>query len=150
MLQGEKACNNQAFYFSESSGVMKNFLWSLLVFSVLCLCVSAEPQTKMTFAQGIAQSKPMALYLYADWADGAKQGLAVFNQMKPKFSSRYNFVTLNIADPDAKAFNKMYHIYPNLPYVLLFRDGTKFSRFINMDCVNSTSCFSDKLDVFAD
>ena len=136
------------FIFQKAEKKKKKILWSLIVFSLICLCVSAEPQTKMTFAQGIAQSKPMALYLYADWADGAKQGLAAFNQMKPKYSSKYNFVTLNIADSEAKSFNKMYHIYPNLPYVLLFRDGTKFSRFVNIDCVNNTSCFNNKLDVF--
>ena len=110
--------------------------------------VFAATQTTMTFEEGIKQSKAMALYLYADWADGAEQGKTAFNQMKSRYSDKYNFITLNIADKDAKAFNKMYHIYPNLPYVLLFRDGTRFSRFINMECLNSPSCFSGKLDVF--
>ena len=118
----------------------------MLVFCMMCtLRVNAE----LTFEQGIKQSKPMALYLYADWADNASQGLIAFKQIGKSYSGRYNFITLNIAKPEAKAFNKMYYIYPNLPYVLLFRDGTKFSRFVNTDCVMDSSCFSGKLDAFS-
>lgn len=128
---------------------MKKFILCLMLMTLVCIGSNAAEQ-KMTFEQGIKSSKPMALYLYADWADGAQAGMDAFNKMKPEFSKRYNFVTLDIAKPEAKAFNKMYHIYPNLPYVLLFRDGIRFSRFINMDCVNSSSCFSGKLDAFAE
>ena len=123
----------------------KFFIVSVLfLFSVFCI----NKASAMTFEQGITQAKPMALYIYADWADNATQGMQVFNQTAQKYSDKYNFVTLNIASPETKAFNKMYHIYPNLPYVLLFRDGTKFSRFLNMDCVMKDSCFSEKLDLF--
>lgn len=125
---------------------MKKFFLCLLL-SILVV-FGAQKTSAMTFEEGIKQSKPMALYLYADWADNAAQGLQTFNLMGQRYSNKYNFITLNIASPEAKAFNKMYHIYPNLPYVLLFRDGTKFSRFLNMDCVMSDSCFSGKLDVF--
>lgn len=125
---------------------MKKIFLSL--FFVISLFVCTIKVSALTFEQGISQTKPMALYIYADWADNAQQGLQAFKAMEPAYSQKYNFVTLNIASEEAKAFNKMYHIYPNLPYVLLFRDGTKFSRFINMDCLMNNSCFKGKLDVF--
>ena len=115
-----------------------------VMFISIGFCMASDT----TFSQGSAQKKPMAVYLYADWADNAQQGMVIFSQMEKKYNKKYNFITLNIADPDAKSFNKMYNIYPNLPYVLLFRDGTRFSRFINMECLSSPSCFSGKLDVF--
>ena len=126
---------------------MKKVLSGLL-FGLLLLFSSVNKTNSMTFEEGIKQSKPMALYLYAGWADNADKGMLAFNNMAQKYSNTYNFITLNIASQEAKAFNKMYHIYPNLPYVLLFRDGVRFSRYLKMDCVLDSSCFSGKLDVF--
>ena len=114
------------------------------IFASVGLCMASD----MTFTQGIAQKKTMAVYLYADWADNAQQGLQIFKQMEQKYSKKYAFVTLNIADADARSFNKTYSIYPNLPYVMLFRDGVRFSRFLNKDCIMNTSCFAEKLDSF--
>ncbi len=125
---------------------MKKFFLGLIL-SLLCV-FGVEKVYSMTFEEGMKQSKAMALYIYADWADNAEQGKAVFQAMEQKYGNKYNFVTLDIASPEAKAFNKIYHIYPNLPYVLLFRDGVRFSRYLKMDCVLDSSCFGGKLDVF--
>ena len=126
---------------------MKKSFSGLILSSLLITGISKA--YAMTFSEGMNQSKPMALYLYANWADDAEAGKAAFNAMEEKYGQKYNFITLDIASEDAKAFNKIYHIYPNLPYVLLFKDGIKFSRYLKMDCVMDSSCFSTKLDVFS-
>ena len=125
---------------------MKKILLGLAVSLLVLFCCNIA--NAMTFEEGLGQNKAMALYIYADWADNAAQGKLAFQAMEQKYSNKYNFVTLDIASKEAKAFNKIYHIYPNLPYVLLFRDGVRFSRYLKMDCVMDTSCFSSKLDVF--
>ena len=121
---------------------------TLLALITLSLTISTT--MAMNFDEAFKQSgsKPMALLLYADWADNAQEVSQAFSAAEPMFANKYNFVKLNIANKDAKSFNKIYSIMPNLPYVMLFRDGTKFSRMVKSDCVMNSSCFSDKLNAF--
>ena len=64
-------------------------------------------------------------------------------------SPAYNFVYLDIASEDTKLFNQKYHIYPNLPYVLLFKDRGRISRYLQKNCINDEACFTEKLNFFA-
>ncbi len=104
----------------------------------------------MTFEEAYAQSttKPMLMLVYADWADNAPSYVQAFNALQAEFGETYNFVDLNIASPDTKAFNARYHIYPNLPYILMFRDGGKVSRYIPRNCILDESCLIPKLKSF--
>ena len=52
---------------------------------------------------------------------------------------------MDIASNDAKDFNSKYHIYPNLPYVLMYRNGGRVSRYIQRSCANSTECMIPKI-----
>lgn len=104
----------------------------------------------MSFEEAYAQStsKPMLVLIYADWADQYLSYVQAFDALQTQFAENYNFVTLNIASPDTKAFNARYHIYPNLPYILMFRDGGKVSRYIPKNCVLDENCVVPKLKSF--
>ena len=106
------------------------------------------PSMAMTYEEALNASKPMALLMYAPWADGVDTVTQNFNAMQQTYGSRYNFVKINIATAEAKTYNQKYHIYTNLPYVLLMRDRGKISRYLPKSCINETSCFQTKLDLF--
>ena len=125
---------------------MKKLTICLIFFSILIL--SSVRANAMGFSEAINQSKPAAVLIYADWADNAQGVVSAFNTQAGAYSDRYNFVQINIADNVAKEFNKTYHIYPNLPYVLLFKDKGRMSRYLKSDCVTQSSCFKEKLDMF--
>ncbi len=126
--------------------IMKKIL-TLLAVSLLLITTKANA---MTFEEAYAQSsvKPMLILVYADWAENAQSYVQAFNALQAEFGETYNFVTLNIASSDTKAFNARYHIYPNLPYVLMFRDGGKVSRYIQRECILDESCLVPKLKSF--
>lgn len=123
---------------------MKKFLLSL---GLLILAGMSSVQA-MTYDEALTQSKPMALLIYADWADNASSALQAFNTMSEQYSTKYNFVKINIATKDAKTFCKTYHIYPNMPYVLLFKDRGRLTRYLQQNCVLDNACFADKLQNF--
>ena len=126
---------------------MKKLLSSLIL--LLLFVVGMQQANAMKYDQAINQSKPMAILVYAPWADGYTTMLQSFNSLQQKYGAKYNFVTMNIATDDAKVYNQKYYIYPNLPYVMLFRDKGKFSRFIERNCAQDTQCLSTKMDLFS-
>lgn len=125
---------------------MKKVLLSLFV--LICMLVSVRNVQAISFSEGIKDSKPMALLIYANWAEDISDVMAKFKVQEAKYSNTYNFVLLNIASEDTKEFNKKYHIYPNLPYVLLYKDNGKISRYLQKSCVLDDSCFTERLDFF--
>ncbi len=125
---------------------MKKLILSML--TLLTFAISTQTTKAMTFAEGLNDSKPMALLIYANWADGAADTIGKFKSQQAQYEDRYNFILLDIASEDTKEFNKKYHIYPNLPYVLLYKDNGKVSRYLQKDCVMDDSCFTEKLDFF--
>jgi len=126
---------------------MKQFLSFL---SILLLIFGLTLKAKaMSFEQAINNKKPSVVLVYADWADDAVAVKGQFKGLEAEYSKKYNFVELNIANPETKVFNKTYHIYPNLPYILLFKDKAKTTRAIAKDCVLDGECIKEKLNVFA-
>ena len=123
-------------------------IFSMLFLLTLLLCNTTSANA-LKYEEAINQSKPMALFVYADWADDAAKLKQSFDAMEKKYGNTYNFVSMNIASADTKEFNKKYPIYANLPYVLLFKDRGKISRYLQRTCVMDTSCFSEKLNFFA-
>ena len=125
---------------------MKKILFYLFLFLGATGLLKVEA---MTYEEALNQPKPIAILVYADWADNISQVHQAFNNAASQYDSKYNFVFLNIANPDTKIFNKTYHIYPNLPYVLLFKDRGRISRYLQSGCILDNACFTGKLDVFA-
>jgi thiol-disulfide isomerase/thioredoxin len=91
----------------------KVFLLSIFLLTIL---FSDAPKTNaVTFDEAMSQSKPIALFLYADWADNAQSMLGVFNQMEQQYGNSYNFVKINIGNKDAwYGFNSAYNRYSTL------------------------------------
>ena len=125
---------------------MKKLILSIL--TLLTFAISTQTTKAMTFAEGLNDSKPMALLIYANWADGAADTIGKFKSQQAQYEDRYNFILLDIASEDTKEFNKKYHIYPNLPYVLLYKDNGKISRYLQKDCILDDACFVEKLKFF--
>ncbi len=126
---------------------MKKFLSFLFLLTVILF--SANQANSMSYEEASNDSKPMALLIYASWADDIDKVKQTFDTLAQRYDKKYNFVTLDIASSDTKVFNKKYHIYPNLPYVLLFKDRGKISRYLQKDCAIDNSCFAQKLDMFS-
>lgn len=120
----------------------------ILVFLGLAMFIFMPKANAMTFQEAMAQDKPVALLVYANWADGVNEMRQQFNNMSQTFGDRYNFVTLDIASQDTKYFNSMYHIYPNLPYVLFFKNNGKITRYLQKQCIMDTACFKERLEFF--
>ena len=111
---------------------------------------TASVVSSMTFDEAFSQvnNKPMAVLVYADWADGYQNALQQFKAVQNNLAAQYNFVEMDIATINAKSFNKKYHIYPNLPYVTTFRESGKISRYIDAACVSDYDCLKTKLNAF--
>ena len=127
---------------------MKKILTFLFV-SVLVFAGITQVKA-MTFenALSVSDKKPAAVLVYANWADNYQNYLNAFRGMQGKYANNYNFVELDIASPDAKFFNSRYHIYPNLPYVLMFRENGKVTRYVQRDCVIDDSCLETRIKAF--
>ena len=125
---------------------MKKLLSSL--FLLILFLVGSQKANALKYDEAVNQSKPMAIFIYAPWADNYNTSMQAFNAMGQKYGSKYNFVTMNIATSEAKTFNQKFYIYPNLPYVLLFRNNGKIVRYLKDECINDQACFSSRLDFF--
>ena len=126
---------------------MKNFLhllFILILFSFICIKTEA-----MTFTEGYSNlsKKPMVLLLYAPWAENYQSYSNTFKSLQARYSTKCNFVELDIADKEAKVFNQKYNIYQNLPYALFFKNERNV-RFLDQNCLSNTSCLIQRLNVF--
>ena len=126
---------------------MRNLLVLLTAFLLTNSLVKAEV---LSFSTGYAECTkiPLLVLVYADWANGANETLQLFKSIQVEFGDKYNYTELNIASNDAKAFNDKFHIYPKLPYILMYRDGGKVSRYIPRECASNYACISSKIKSF--
>lgn len=120
------------------------------LFLVFLALISISKAYAMNFEQAFNQvnSKPMVVLAYAQWAENYQNYIQQFRTVQAELGDKYNFVEMDIASKDTKAFNERYHIYPKLPYVLMYRDGGKVSRYIPRECASNASCMSTKLKSF--
>lgn len=119
-----------------------------LLFLVCIAWLGTSKANAMKFEEALQQSKPVAVLIYAPWAEGINEVMQSYDDMANVYGNKFNFTKINIATEEALNFNKTYHIYPNLPYVLFFKDKGKITRYLKKDCVMKTSCFSERLDFF--
>ena len=123
------------------------FLWVLFLVLVFGTFLKANA---IGFEEGLSESykKPLLVIVYADWADNYTTYLQKFRGLNQTFGDKFNYLELDIADSEAKAFNAKYHIYPNLPYVLMFKEGGKISRYLQKECVSNDSCLIPRVEGF--
>lgn len=120
------------------------------VFLFMLIACSVIKANSMTFEEAFAKSDstPMVVLVYAQWADNYQNYIQQFRTAKEQLSDNYNFVEMDIASKDTKFFNSRYHIYPNVPYILMYRNSGKVSRYIDRNCAASSSCIVPKLKSF--
>ena len=128
---------------------MKKILYSAVL--ILCLaCFTIKAQAAISFKKAFdeSNSKPMLVIVYANWAENYQSYLDKFRGLEKVFGDTFNYVELDIASPDTKEFNVRYHIYPNLPYILMFRNNGKVTRYIQRNCAASESCMVPRIKSF--
>ena len=127
---------------------MKKVLNILLVL-ILFLATAVKAQA-MNFEQAYSQvdKKPLVVLIYAKWSDGYQNNIQQFRASKTTLGSKFNFVELDLASTDARAYCEKYHIYPKLPYIIMYRDGGKISRYIPRECASNSACITSKLKSF--
>lgn len=108
----------------------------------------ADSASNFTFEQGMNSKKPMVVLLYAPWSDGTVTANKNMIALKKAYGAKANFISLNIAAAETKAYNKLLPIQPNLPNIMMFKDKAKISRFIPKDCVLDYACVSKKAGSF--
>lgn len=131
---------------------MKKILCLLFFISALFLTslkTYAEPESQIDFQQGLYDKKPMMVLLYASWADDVQPVISKFNQIKNTQGNRYNYVMLDIASSQTKSYNKVFAIMPNLPYVMLFKNKAKITRYLDKSCILDDACFAQRAASFA-
>lgn len=127
---------------------MKILLKSLFVLLLLFFFNLRSEAISFSEAYEQTSTKPMILLIYADWASGYRTYTSVMDKLNDNYGDKYNIVKLNIEHPDTAIFNSKFHIYPNLPYILMFKDSGKITRYIQRSCAADYSCVETKLKSF--
>ena len=128
---------------------MKKIL--LLFISLIVFTLKAPAAvSRVTFEEAFNEVNrtPMLVLVYANWADDYRNCLNTFRELEDIYGDTFNFVELNIASEETRAFNARFKIDQNLPYVLMFRDGGKISRYLNSECLLNESCISSRIKSF--
>ena len=124
---------------------MKKFIL-LLVILVFTLQANAAMKYKDAFAKN--GKIPMAMLIYADWAQDYNETLTMFKKLESTLSNSYNFVELNIADKETKDYSETYSILPKMPYIMLYRSSGKVQRVLDRDCALDLNCAVPKMKSF--
>ena len=121
----------------------------LMLFIVMLLSLAAvKAGSSVTFEDGIKENTPLMVLITAPWVDNASEIQSTFIELAESNTNHYNYSIVDISNASAKEFNKSFMIHMNLPYVMLFKDQGKISRLVNRDCIETSSCFSDKIKFF--
>ena len=120
----------------------------LVVFILFFNCLISEAAELQKAIDNVSR-KPAIILLYADWAPGYTTAIKNFRLAKRELKDKYNFVELNIADPEARYFNSRYYILTGLPYIFMIRGNGRVTKQIRSDCLSTKSCIVDRLKTFA-
>ena len=123
----------------------------LIILTVLILMFSVcKKSNAATYQEAInkSNSTPAMVLVYANWADNYQKCINNIEQVKKYFGDKYNYVVLDIATDETKAFNKTNSIYTNLPYILLMRANGKVQRYLDNNCSQDAHCIIEKGRMF--
>ena len=68
--------------------------------------------------------------------------------LKRVYGTKANIISLDIASPDAKYYNAILPIQPNLPHIIMFKDKAKISKYVSKDCALDYACLSKRVESF--
>ena len=125
---------------------MKKFL--LLITLILVGITSVSAAVSFSAAKANNGNKPMAVLVYADWADGYQNALLQFRKIQKEYGTSYDYVELNIAKKETKEYSDNYQIMAGLPYVMLYRKNCKIAKYLDKNCTSSYSCINSGMQTF--
>ena len=125
---------------------MKKFI---LMLALLAFTLQANAAMPYKDAAAKNDREPMAILVYADWAQNYDYALTIFRKLQDTLGKSYNFVELNIASKDAKDYTETYSIMPKLPYIILYRGNGKFQRVLDRNCATDLNCAIPKMKSFS-
>lgn len=121
-------------------------LIAILIMSALTLSVKAA--VKYSDAYEVNDTKPMAVLIYADWADNYQNYLSEFRKIQQELGDIYNYVELDLASEDARNYTEQNMILTKLPYIMLYRSKGRFARVLERSCASDASCAAPKMKSF--
>lgn len=124
---------------------MKKFV---ILLSAFLIASHAHAAMKFSDAYAANGKTPMAVLIYANWADNYSEIINEFRQAQKIMGNDYNYVELDLASKDAKDFTEINSILTQLPYIMLYRSNGRFARYINRSCSADKSCFIPKMKSF--
>jgi len=110
--------------------------------------LNADAAMKFEDAMKVNDSKPMAVFIYSDWAQDKDDALTGFRNLSKTMGNGYNYVEINISAEDAEAYCETYPIYPKLPYIVLYRGRGKFIRIIDREYIKDNSYVTSRMKQF--
>ena len=119
-----------------------------VILSLLLLMPVTYAAMTYTNAYSMNNDKPMAVFIYADWADNYETSLSQFRNAQQEMGDLYNYVELDLASKDARAYTEQNVILPKLPYIMLYRSKCKFARLLDRNCSSSSACIIPKMKSF--
>jgi len=122
----------------------------LLLLVTLIVLGITDVSAAVSFSNALANNdnKPMAVLVYADWADGYQNALLQFRRIQKSYGTSFDFVELNITKKEAKEYSDRFKIMAGLPYVMLYKTKCKKARYLDKKCTASYSCVDSKMQTF--
>ncbi len=122
-----------------------------IVAIVAILMLALQANAAMSYKDAIAQNdrKPMAVLVYANWAQNYDYTLTMYRKMQSSLGNLYNYVELDLASAEAKDYTEDFAIMPKLPYIMLYRGKGKFQRLLDRNCATDLNCAIPKMKSFS-
>lgn len=120
----------------------------LLVLAILIFALQANAAMSFKDAQAENGRTPMAVFVYAKWAQNYNDSLNVFRKLQSTLGNTYNYVELDLASDDAKEYTEIYLVRPRLPYIMLYRSNGNVQRLLERPCASDLNCALQKMKLF--
>lgn len=117
---------------------MKKILLSILIL------LSATSAFAMSYEEASVQDKPIVLYLYMNRCSGCRQVAPVFNTMKEKYSSKFNFVKEDIYK---SSIGEKLGV-ESVPTIYIMEPKKNVSQLIDRTCAGDAACFAKTLEKY--
>lgn len=125
---------------------MKKYLG---IFFVLLLLTAAKSfAAPLSFDEAVADKKPTLVLITAPWSTSSIIAANNFNALKKVHGDACNYVILDIASKDAQSYNRKYAFFPNIPYLMMFKNKAKIQLFVPQSCVLDNACIMKKTSNF--
>lgn len=109
--------------------------------------VSNTPDSNLTYNQAMTMNKPVVVEFYADWCGACKRVAPILNEIKPEYASKFNFVNLNIDNPENSVLSNKFNV-KSLPSIFIVNPKTGEAKFLNQNNYFSTDTLRKELDSY--